>query len=95
MFNYDANITHNSPASEPVLLPDSPPLSFYDRHIACNLVLKQLIYLPSLPHTLSKQCENTIEKYTEDGNEFLQQGFALDDSSGDPEFKHAGSVRDY
>ncbi|KIM42902.1 hypothetical protein M413DRAFT_26871 [Hebeloma cylindrosporum] len=93
LFNYDPNVTHKPPRNEPVLPPDTPPLSFYDRHIACNLVLKQLVYLPSLSHSLSKLCENTIEKFTSDGNKFYQQGFRI--YPGNPDFKHAGSVRDY
>ena len=57
------------------------------------MILKQLVYLPSLSHSLSKLCENTVEKYTSDGNKFCQRGFK--ERSGNPEFKHAGSVRNY
>ena len=54
-----------------------------------------MVYLPSLSHSFAKLCENTVEKHTSDGNKFYQQGFARRGGSGDPEFKHAGSVRDY
>jgi len=41
------------------------PLSFYDRHVASNLTLKNVKYLPSITHSLSKICDKAIEELSQ------------------------------
>ncbi|KIM42885.1 hypothetical protein M413DRAFT_125221 [Hebeloma cylindrosporum] len=84
-FNYDASITHRprrNPDEVRALVPDSPPLNFHDRHIGSNLVLKQLVYIPSLAHGLSKLCDKMIEEFLGNGYKFHGEDFDLDYDDG-------------
>ena len=76
-FNYDASITHEPLNEVRDLVPDSPPLNFHDRHIGSNLVLKQLVYIPSLAHGFSKLCDEMIEEFLGNGNKFHNEDFNL------------------
>ena len=77
-FNYDASITHEPRPNEVCnLVPDSPPLNFHDRHIGSNLVLKQLVYIPSLAHGLSKLWDEMIEEFLGNGDKFHNEDFNL------------------
>lgn len=46
------------------------PLSFYDRHVASNLTLKNIRYLPSITQSLSEACDKAIK-------ELSQRNYAL------------------
>ncbi|KIM42906.1 hypothetical protein M413DRAFT_26872 [Hebeloma cylindrosporum] len=77
-FNYDPSITHEprpNPNEARALVPNSPPLSFHDRHIGSNLVLKRLVYIPSLAHGLSKLCDEMIEGFLGNGDKFHIEDF--------------------
>jgi len=41
-------------------------------HIGSNLVLKQLVYIPSLAHGLSKICDEMTEEFLANGDKFQQ-----------------------
>ena len=66
----------NYDATELVIGPDHQepsfqcPLSFYDRHIASNLLLKSIFILPLLPDTLSTVCEEAIRTFLDNGHKF-------------------------
>ena len=66
--NYDANELVIGPEYQEVSL--VCPLSFYDRHIASNLVLKSVCILPFLPDTLSTICEEAIHTFLDHGHKF-------------------------
>ncbi|KIM39104.1 hypothetical protein M413DRAFT_236022 [Hebeloma cylindrosporum] len=56
------------------------PVSFYDRHLASQLVLKHITINPSIPHFLSQLCEKEIVDFVTAGhsfttNEFITFGF--------------------
>ena len=70
--NYDANELVIGPDQEVSFL---CPLSFYDRHIASNLVLKRVCILPFLPDTLSTICEDTIRTFLAQGHKFPVTGY--------------------
>jgi len=69
-FNYGAGIHYKPIPSKPVLSPESSPLTFYDRYLGSNLILKQTIYIPSLVHVLCKLCDDAMEKYLVNGGKF-------------------------
>ncbi|KIM42891.1 hypothetical protein M413DRAFT_125280 [Hebeloma cylindrosporum] len=94
-FNYDPSITHETRPNETrALVPDSPPLTFHDRHIGSNLVLKRLVYIPSLAHGLSKLCDDMIAEFLGNGDKFFDNDFNLA-SNGRVTFEDSKSVGKY
>lgn len=66
------------PASDPQ--PDAPdpidcPLTFYDRHIASNLILKSIKIAPSLPETLTHHVRVSVSQFFEKGYKFPSSTF--------------------
>ncbi|KAJ3503834.1 hypothetical protein NLJ89_g8253 [Agrocybe chaxingu] len=55
----------------------SSPLTFYDRHISSNLILKRVILLPSIPKSLSGICEQALQTFTQNGRTFSPYESAL------------------
>ena len=72
------------------------PLSFYDRHIASNLVLKSVCILPFLPDTLSTICEEAIRTFLDHGHKFPVAGYCgAWGAKTLPQARDALSVHDY
>ncbi|PPR00326.1 LOW QUALITY PROTEIN: hypothetical protein CVT26_009741 [Gymnopilus dilepis] len=74
--NYHPDI-FQSKANLEYLPPPSSPISFYDRHIASNLILKNVVYLPSLVRLISKAFDNSVRNFIEDGHKFCTTGYGL------------------
>ncbi|PPQ71945.1 hypothetical protein CVT26_007174, partial [Gymnopilus dilepis] len=71
--NYDPEISQeDEDRLKPVL-----PLSFYDRHIASHLVLENIVYLPSLAHSLSKICETSLGSFLKAGGRFSSTNYNI------------------
>ncbi|KIM42909.1 hypothetical protein M413DRAFT_26874 [Hebeloma cylindrosporum] len=94
-FNYDPSIYHKTRANpNEALFPDSPPLNFHDRHIGSNLVLKRLVYIPSLAYALSKLCDELIEEFLGNGDKFHIEDFRVDSDYG-VTFEDSEAVGEY
>ncbi|KIM42836.1 hypothetical protein M413DRAFT_444485, partial [Hebeloma cylindrosporum] len=94
-FSYPAQIVQHPLPGRPVLPPSTSPIAFYDRHIAANLVLKQVIYLPSLVQGLSKGCDDSIKTFLEGGHNLKMhhEGFVVYERDDHPgPFSDADSV---
>ena len=55
---------------------DHTPISFYDHHIASNLLLKDIVYLPSFARILSKAFERTVQGFLAAGHRFSSDGYS-------------------
>ena len=55
---------------------DHTPISFYDHHIASNLLLKDIVYLPSFARILSKAFERTVQSFLAAGHRFSSDGYS-------------------
>ncbi|KAF8959401.1 hypothetical protein BDZ97DRAFT_1837845 [Flammula alnicola] len=53
------------------------PVTFYDRHIASNLVLKCFKNAPSIPQDLSAIWDEMLEAFTEDGHHFDRTHYSV------------------
>ncbi|KIM39094.1 hypothetical protein M413DRAFT_235840 [Hebeloma cylindrosporum] len=51
------------------------PISFYDRHLASQMVLKDIEINPSIPHLLSQLCEKEIVDFIAAGHSFPTNNF--------------------
>ncbi|KAF8885248.1 hypothetical protein CPB84DRAFT_1850447 [Gymnopilus junonius] len=67
--NYSPDIFQNKTHLDR-LRPASSPISFYDRHVASHLTLKQIVYQPSLVSSISTACNRAIDKFLNDGHKF-------------------------
>ncbi|KIM42823.1 hypothetical protein M413DRAFT_26808 [Hebeloma cylindrosporum] len=96
-FSYPAEISQGPRPSLPLLPPRASPIAFYDRHIASNLVLKQVIYLPSLVQGISKAGDELIATFLGAGHNLnYPEGFVLHEWDDCPvPFDDAHSVNSY
>ncbi|PPR00328.1 hypothetical protein CVT26_009743 [Gymnopilus dilepis] len=74
--NYHPGISQHK-ANLEHLVPQSSPILFYDRHIASNLVLKNVIHLPSLIRLISKVFDNAVQNFLQEGHKFCTTGYAF------------------
>jgi len=97
-FSYPAQISQVPRPGQPLLPPSTSPIGFYDRHIASNLVLKQVIHLPSLVQVLSKGCDDSIKTFLAGGHnlKMYPEGFTVYERDDHPvPFDDAHSVNGY
>ncbi|PPQ78811.1 hypothetical protein CVT25_010680 [Psilocybe cyanescens] len=91
--NYNVGITQdlNGLPEEPI----APPFEFYDRHVSSNHILKNVVYLPSIPHLLSKTCDNAVRDFITNDHKFSYDGYDFDLEMPKEKFKDARSVGTY
>ncbi|KIM34820.1 hypothetical protein M413DRAFT_391409 [Hebeloma cylindrosporum] len=94
-YNYGVGIHYEPIPNKPVLPPKSSPLTFYDRHLASNLILKQMIHIPSMVDILSKMCDDSMEKYLANGGKFYPEGLHASREAATHNFQNAHAVSDY
>ncbi|KDR71713.1 hypothetical protein GALMADRAFT_253434 [Galerina marginata CBS 339.88] len=93
--NYNPEITFDEPRLAGVSTSPQSPYTFYDRHLMPSLVLKKVIYTPSITHALSKACDTAIQDFVDDGHKFTSNGYTFGPETGFRSLRDAHAVSAY